>query len=632
MADNRINIVIEAKDKASSVIKGTGRSIDELDTSSRASTRGFNLLGNVGSAAFFAVRAAALAATAGLAIAGGAAVKSGGEYEQSRVAFETMLGSAEKARSLMGDIAKFAKSTPFELPEVVTGTKQLLAFGYAQEELLPNMRKIGDLASGLGVPVGQLTTIFGQVRVAGRLMGQDLLQFTNNGVPMIAALSKVMKVSQSDIRDLVEEGKVGFSDVQAALDYMTGSGSQFGGMMAKQSQTFSGVVSNLKDGFGQIARAAIGITPQGDIVKGGFFDKIKDAATGMMDALGKIDLAEVSRRMGEFAGAVGAVIGVLGQVGGLIGAAWGAVVDAFKRLMADLQPGIDWFTQNVWPALQLIGAWIGSQFKGAFDAVVQAVKDVNKVFQDMGLNINVLSLLLVPFIAVAGLVVGALLLVVGGFVGVILIIAKIIQKCAEVTSAFIEFVRTAINKGAEFASGVGRAVDQTARFFGELPGRVGAALASLWSAAAGHFNAFRDSAVRWANDTVGAIVGAFTSLPGRISSAVSSAISSAGSSVSSFLGSIKLPGHASGTPYAPGGLTLVGERGPELVNLPRGSQVTQAWKTREMSSESGGGGGVTINFNGPVDMGSQQNIDYLAQRIGATFDQSARMARMGMAA
>lgn len=222
---------------------------------------------------------AAATAVVGLGVAG---VKSAGEFEQSRVAFETMLGSADKARKMMIDIAKFAKETPFELPEVVAGSKQLLAFGFAQEQILPTMRKLGDLAAGLGVPIGQLTNVFGQVRVAGRLMGQDLLQFTNAGVPLIEALANTMHKPQNEIKKLVEEGKVGFPQVETALNSLTGANSRFGGMMEKQSHTLNGVISNIKDGFGQALRSLVGITAAGDIIQGGLFDKIKHGAEALI--------------------------------------------------------------------------------------------------------------------------------------------------------------------------------------------------------------------------------------------------------------------------------------------------------------------------------------------------------------
>lgn len=304
MNDQELRIVVSAKDSASSVIKkvqnelrGASSSMRQgLDQAKRSadsytdSAAGAAKSNSTFGATFGAILASQVVTKVASAIrsAGAAAIESAASYEQSRVAFETMLGSADKARTMMGEIAAFAKSTPFELPEVVAGSKQLLAFGYAQEQIIPTMRKIGDIAAGVGVPVGQLTTVFGQVRVAGRLMGQDLLQFTNAGVPMIEALAAVMKKPQKEIKDLIEKGKVGFEDVQKALDYLTGSGSKFGGMMEKQSKTFSGVVSNIKDGFGQILRNAVGITVAGDIIENGLFDRIKKGAESALPYIARL--------------------------------------------------------------------------------------------------------------------------------------------------------------------------------------------------------------------------------------------------------------------------------------------------------------------------------------------------------
>jgi tape measure domain-containing protein len=276
-SENQVGILIKA-DADLKAIDSTNKELRKLDNAADNSSRRAAALGAAGRLAAVGIAAAGAATAA----AGVMAIKSAGDYEQSRIAFETMLGSADKARVMMTDIAAFAKTTPFELPEVVAGSKQLLAYGYAQEEILPNMRKIGDIASGVGVPVGQLTTIFGQVKVAGRLMGQDLLQFTNAGVPMISALATVMGKPQTEIKKLIEEGKVGFPEVEAALNSLTGEGSKFGGMMEKQSGSFNGVVSNIKDGFGQMLRSAVGISPAGDIVAGGVFDRIKIAAQSAM--------------------------------------------------------------------------------------------------------------------------------------------------------------------------------------------------------------------------------------------------------------------------------------------------------------------------------------------------------------
>lgn len=374
-SDNQVDVLISTQADTKGVDKMSS-ALGDLEKKGSLST------GILGGLSKTAVIASTAMAAAGASIGAGAvqAVKLAGSYEQSRIAFDTMLGSADKAQKLMGEIADFAKTTPFELPEVVAGTKQLLAFGFAQEDLLPTMRKLGDLASGLGVPVGQLTNVFGQVRVAGRLMGQDLLQFTNAGVPLIEALATTMKKPQSDIKKLVEDGKIGFKEVEVAINSLTGEGSKFGGMMDKQSKTFNGVVSNIKDGFGQMLRSAVGITKEGDVVKGSFFDKIKNAAEALMPVIQKLAdkigpfMQEVMRRASELYDTVASylepklislgntfkdelypamykfwkevlepLMPVIGQT--LVGAI-GAVIDITTGLISALADIIDWINNN----------------------------------------------------------------------------------------------------------------------------------------------------------------------------------------------------------------------------------------------------------------------------------------------
>jgi tape measure domain-containing protein len=329
---------------------------------------------------------AAAVAVVGLGAAG---VKSAGEFEQSRIAFETMLGSADKARKMMNDIAKFAKETPFELPEVVAASKQLLAFGFAQEQILPTMRKLGDLAAGLGVPVGQLTNVFGQVRVAGRLMGQDLLQFTNAGVPLIEALAKTMKKPQTEIKKLVEEGKVGFPEVEAALNSLTGEGSKFGGMMEKQSKSFNGIISNLKDGFGEFLRTMVGISNAGDIVAGGLFDRLKQAAEALMPIVQNLPkiLGDAFAKLQPY----------LPQI---VGAILGGLVPAFLSLAVSI--GASVLALAPWLAL---GAAIGWLVKllidnfGGLDGTIKALQPVIAGFQQVWQAVaNVWTMMILPLL------------------------------------------------------------------------------------------------------------------------------------------------------------------------------------------------------------------------------------------
>ena len=174
------------------------------------------------------------------------------EFQQLEISFGTMLKSKEKANELMAELTDLAAKTPFGLQEVSEGAKRLLAFQVPAEEVTETLRRMGDVAAGLGVPMGQLIHVYGQVKAQGKLMTNDLYQFMNAGIPIIAELSKVVGKSETEIKDMVSAGKIGFPEVQAVIKNMTNEGGLFFNLMAEQSKSLGGQISNLQDNFDQM--------------------------------------------------------------------------------------------------------------------------------------------------------------------------------------------------------------------------------------------------------------------------------------------------------------------------------------------------------------------------------------------
>ena len=174
------------------------------------------------------------------------------QFQQLEISFGTMLKSKEKANELMSQMADLAAKTPFGLEEVSEGAKRLLAFQVHAEEVTETLRRMGDVAAGLGVPMGQLIHVYGQVKAQGKLKTDDLYQFMNAGIPIIAELSKVVGKSETEIKDMVSAGKIGFPEVQAVIKNMTNEGGLFFNLMAEQSKSLGGQISNLGDSFDQM--------------------------------------------------------------------------------------------------------------------------------------------------------------------------------------------------------------------------------------------------------------------------------------------------------------------------------------------------------------------------------------------
>lgn len=176
-----------------------------------------------------------------------AIVKLWTNLEQTKISFEVMLWSAEKAQVLLTDLSNFAKSTPFELTWLRETAKQLLAFGFSAEDIIPTLKVLWDVSAWLNVPIEQLAYAYWQVRSANQLYWTELRQFVNAWVPLLWQLAKQFWVTEAEAKNLVESWVVWFDDVQQAFINMTSEWWTFFNLMETQSKTVAWQWSNLKD-------------------------------------------------------------------------------------------------------------------------------------------------------------------------------------------------------------------------------------------------------------------------------------------------------------------------------------------------------------------------------------------------
>lgn len=172
-----------------------------------------------------------------------------GQFQQLEIAFSTMLGSQEKANALMKELTETAAKTPFDMTSIAQGAKQLLAYGTASEEVNDTLVRLGNIASGLSIPLNDLVNLYGTTQVQGRVFTQDIRQFLGRGIPIVKELAKQFGVAESEVGDLVSKGEVGFEHIRKALEAMTDQGGMFFNLMEKQSASLAGQVSNLEDAF-----------------------------------------------------------------------------------------------------------------------------------------------------------------------------------------------------------------------------------------------------------------------------------------------------------------------------------------------------------------------------------------------
>jgi tape measure domain-containing protein len=229
--------------KVGEAITGIAAASKAFDVATAAIGGTVNALARIGLAAqgIEAIGKSAVAMSMGL-------LKSNAALEMTTISFKTLLGSAQAADQMIKDLTTFAANTPFNLPGLESSTQRLLAAGYAAKDIIPLMTSLGDSISALGGTQDQLNSlvyVFGQLRNEAKLNAGDIMQMSNLGIPALQMLADHYGKTTSEIQQMIHDGLI--PGKEAAAIFATEMEKKYGGMMAAQSQTFSGMISNLQD-------------------------------------------------------------------------------------------------------------------------------------------------------------------------------------------------------------------------------------------------------------------------------------------------------------------------------------------------------------------------------------------------
>jgi tape measure domain-containing protein len=284
----------------------------------------------------------------------GAAIDYNAAMEQASIGFTTLLGSAEKAQSFIADLQKFAATTPFDFPSLQKSANQLLAMGFSAEEVVPTLTSLGDAVAALGggpEMIGRATQALGKMKATGKVTGETMMQISEMGIPAWKLLAKQLGVSTSKAQEMVSKGlvpaNVGIKAITKGIKE-----SNMGGMMAEQSATFVGAMSNITDTVTQAAATAF--QPFFEMVSTGaqalatwmgskegsaFFQGVQKAVQGVISVLASL-VGVVLDMAGAFVPLVsqgGVIRGVFDTIVGAIKPLWTAALGVGKAILGVVQ-------------------------------------------------------------------------------------------------------------------------------------------------------------------------------------------------------------------------------------------------------------------------------------------------------
>ena len=250
LARERYEILLEAKDRVTPVLHGIKGGVKGIagktwnvtlkaaDYVTRPVRGILNLLSSVQGMVFGAA-----------GVFGGivSPMDTAGDFDQTQIAFSTVLKEAERAKDFLAEASDFVNNTPFEFPDLIDSSKLLLAFGFDPDSIFSVLTTIGDTSSGLGAGaqgIDRITRALGQIQAKGRVLTEELMQLQELGIPVNQILQEELGLTQEQVANIGDEG-IRAEDAISGL--LRGMDKRYGGMMENQSKTAKGLMSTISD-------------------------------------------------------------------------------------------------------------------------------------------------------------------------------------------------------------------------------------------------------------------------------------------------------------------------------------------------------------------------------------------------
>lgn len=271
------------------------------------------------------------------------------KLQTTKIAFTTMLGSAQAAQAHLVELQQFALTTPFQFADLIDASQRMQALGFNAKQVIPILTDVGNAVAAAGGGKERLDRVvlaLSQIQSKGKVATQELNQLAESGIPAFKILEQTLGKTGAEVRKLVEDGRIGSGIFLTAFQKF--SQTNFGGLMEQQSRTFVGALSNIKDGLLFTANTAF--EP--------LFKKINTIAIRTADELTKgkptIEAAfrGIASGLVEIAGEIGAglgealIKGIASRVSDPVGLIKSNLQTALNQVKAIVGPFIDAILNN----------------------------------------------------------------------------------------------------------------------------------------------------------------------------------------------------------------------------------------------------------------------------------------------
>lgn len=297
--------LLDIKQKAAATIRELQATKNELQELTRVSNQtsmssGKNgLMGSLMGAASSARMFWGTLVASGLYQFGEAAIEARSRIEQLEVSFSTLLGSQSQANALLQEIREYGTVTPYDTEGLAQASRLMLSYGMATNKVMPTLRMLGDISMGDKEKLQSLTLAFSQMSASGRVCKEDLNQMVNAGFNPLQIIAEQTGKSIGELNDEVSAGKISVNQIEQAFISATSEGGKFHGMVDNMSNTLSGKIAQMSDGWDNL-KASIGGLSSPAVLKA--IEIATKTIDGLTEAIEKLKEAagDVTTRDGKY--------------------------------------------------------------------------------------------------------------------------------------------------------------------------------------------------------------------------------------------------------------------------------------------------------------------------------------------
>lgn len=297
--------LLDIKEKAAATIRELQATKNELQELTRVSNQtsissGKNgLMGSLMGAASSARMFGGALVASGLYQFGEAAIEARSRIEQLEVSFSTLLGSQAQANALLQEIREYGTVTPYDTEGLAQAARLMLSYGMATNKVMPTLRMLGDISMGDKEKLQSLTLAFSQMSASGRVCKEDLNQMVNAGFNPLQIIAEQTGKSIGELNDEVSAGKISVNQIEQAFISATSEGGKFHGMVDNMSNTLSGKIAQMSDGWDNL-KASIGGLSSPAVLKA--IEIATKTIDGLTEAIEKLKEAagDVTTRDGKY--------------------------------------------------------------------------------------------------------------------------------------------------------------------------------------------------------------------------------------------------------------------------------------------------------------------------------------------